>query len=45
MKKSYEYSNPSLALDVLSDLQDRIMEKYREENKKLKVKKKKVKVK
>ena len=41
----YKYSNPMLAIEILSDLQDRIMEKYREENKKLKVKKKKVKVK
>tara|TARA_R110002020_G_scaffold324375_1_gene540072 strand:+ start:483 stop:611 length:129 start_codon:yes stop_codon:yes gene_type:complete len=41
----FKYSNPSLALEVLSDLQDRIMEKYREKDKKVKVKRKKVKVK
>ncbi len=33
-----EYSNQMLAIEVLSDLQDRIMQKYREEDKKVKVK-------
>lgn len=40
MKKNYEYSNPSLAIDVLSDLQERIMKKYRKADKKVKVKSK-----
>ena len=43
--KKYKYSNPTLAIEVLADLQERIMEKYREKDKKVKVKRKKVKVK
>jgi|TARA_R100001510_G_C7641718_1_gene199322 hypothetical protein len=34
-----EYSNQMLAIEVLSDLQDRLMQKYREEDKEVKVKK------
>ncbi len=36
-----EYSNQMLAIEVLSDLQDRLMQKYREEDKEVKVKKEK----
>ena len=36
-----KYSNQTLAIEVLSDLQDRIMQKYREEDKKIKIKRKK----
>ena len=39
VRNNMEYSNQMLAIEVLSDLQDRLMQKYREEDKEVKVKK------